>query len=597
MPEQPPARNASTPTAFFRISLEYWLGSRSAGAWAIAAGLFATTLGHALLQLRLNQWLGDFFNALDVHAGGRPWHDLGMFAALALGLMASAAGQIWLKAQLQASWRRWLTLRLARHWLDRGHAYLLRFQDKDYDNPDYRIAEDVRLAVEATVDFAAGLTNSILILAMFLNVLWFLSQTDAEASPLLIPGYLAVAAIIYGVSSGAFTHLFGRRLVALSEDLHAREGDFRYNLVRAREDAEGIALSHGEADERRALGAIFGQLIVAWQRLIGLQTRLAFLSNGFTVAAPVVPLLIAAPQYLAGALSLGGLVQASQAFVQVQTALGFVADNYARISDWLARMRRIVQFEKAISELDRGAAGDGNGTIQIRYSTDGALRFVALRVDTPEGTAVIADASTAVLPGERVLLVGESGVGKTTLIRAIAGLWPWGHGAIELPAAQRIMFVPRRPYLPPGSLRAALAYPEPTERFGDAEMEGTLRRCGLGAYAGRLDEQANWREIMAEADQQRLSFTRILLQRPGWVLMDEATSDLDEATEADLLSLFVAELAGTTLVSTGQRDTLAAFHGRCITLLASKAGARLVREVPVPAAPSPGWFRRLLGGT
>jgi putative ATP-binding cassette transporter len=585
---------------FWRLAGPYWRSREGRGAWLMALGLALATLGHALLQLRLNLWLGDFFNALDAHAGARIWRDLGVFVALALGLMATAAAQIHFKMGLQAGWRRWITQHLVGRWLDHGHAYKLRFQVGQYDNPDYRIAEDVRLVTEATIDFAAGLVNSVLLLVMFLGVLWGLSEMTAIAIAgwtVPVPGYLVVAAVIYALLTTTLTHLFGRRLVALSEELHAHEGDFRYNLVRVRDNAEGIALSRGEADERLSLAQIFDRLIASWRRLVGLQTRLAWLTSGFSVATPVVPLLIAAPQYIAGAISLGGLMQASQAFVQVQLALGFVVDNYSRISDWLAGIHRIVQFDAAIAEIEQGMK---DPHIVVRPSEDGGLRFIALTVDSPDGSVVIDNATTAIQPGERVLVTGESGVGKTTLFRAIAGLWPWGSGAIEVPAG-RIIFVPHRPYLPPGTLRAVLAYPEPAERFGEAELQTVLARCGLEQYADKLGTEARWHEIMAEGEQQRVAFARLLLQRPAWVLMDEATSDLDDAAEADLMSVFTKELAGTTLVSTGQRQTLAAFHDRTLTLAASENGAHLLRgplALPAPAAADgPFWrfLRRLTG--
>lgn len=589
----PSAGDASALVSFFAASRGYWLGSRAPTAWLLASGLLAVTLGHALLQLRLNLWLGDFFNALDVHAGGRLWHDIAIFVMLAVGLMVTAASQIWLKARLQSNWRGWLTLRLLGHWLNHGHAYLLRFQDREYDNPDYRIAEDVRLAVESAVDFATGLVNSALVLVMFLDVLWAISRTEISASPFYVPGYLAITAVVYGLSSGLLTHAFGRRLVPLSEKLHIAEGNFRYNLVRVRDDAEKIALSRGEPDERRVLEHILDQLLLAWRRLVSLQTRVAFLSSGFTVAAPVVPLLVAAPQYLAGAISLGSLIQASQAFVQVQTALGFFSDNYARISDSLASMRRITTFERGIAEIEQSIARDPNGFINVTRSQDGALRFIQLNIATPEGTAVIADASNAIHPGERVLLVGESGAGKTTLFRAIARLWPWGSGTIELPGDQRMVFVARQPYVPSGSLRTALAYPEPADNFSTSAMIGALRRCGLEPYVGRLDEDARWSDIMSEADQQRFSFARLLLQQPGWVFMDEATSELDAEAEAGLMSIFEKELAGRTVVSTGQHASLTSFYNRSILLEVSKTGAHFVKDEP-PLPARPGILHRLL---
>lgn len=574
---------------FWVLARQYWRSEVRSRAWGL--GLGAATLVHALLQLRLNLWLGDFVDALEARMGTAVWRDLAVFLLLALGLMTSAAAQIGFKMTIQAGWRRWITRYLIDRWLAHGHSYVLRFKDSEYDNPDYRIAEDVRLVTEASVDFAVGLINSVLLLTMFLAVLWSLSnvlQFSVGGLNIRIPGYFVLAAVAYAIITTTLTHMLGRTLVTVSGDLHAREGDLRYNLVRVRESAEGIAFLRGEADERRILDGIFGHLLASWRTLTGLQTRLAWLTTGFTVATPVVPLLIGAPQYLAGEITLGGLVQASQAFVQVQLALGFVVDNYARLSDWLAGIRRIVRLDAAITEIEGHAAAPGERHVIIQPTAEGVLRFVALNLDGPDGTVVIDNASAAIRCGEKVLIVGDSGIGKTTLFRAIAGLWPWGSGTIEVPEAQRIMFMPHRPYIPPGTLQAALAYPDPAERFTDEALQAALMRCGLGHYADKLATDARWHEAMPEGEQQRLAFARTLLHRPDLVLMDEGTSELDDAAEADMMSLFTKELAGTTLVSMGQRVSLPTFHDRTLTLTRSENGAHLMKGLHERSQPSTG---------
>lgn len=571
--------------AVWRLVGGYWHGENKRDAWGLSLGLALVTLGHVLLQLRLNLWLGDFFNALDLRAGATIIRDLAVFALIALGVMAATAAQLRLKMAMQIGWRRWITRRLVDRWLADGHSYILHFRDGELDNPDYRIGEDVRLFTEGAVDFATGLLNSGLLLVIFLGVLWSLSGGAAitlGGVELAVPGYLVYVAVAYAGLSTVLTHLLGRRQIAIRGELHAREGDFRYDLVRVREDAENVAFLRGEANERRGLAQVFERLAATWRSLMGLQTRLAWVTTGFTVLTPVMPLVVAAPQFIAGTMSLGALIQASQAFVQVQLAMGFVIDNYARLSDWMAAIRRILQLAAAIDDVEREAATPGDRRIALRPSADGALRFVDLKVDGSDGTVVIDDASAAIQPGERVLVIGESGVGKTTLLRAIAGLWPWGSGTIELPGDKRMMFMLHRPYLPPGTLREALAYPEPPERFGAAELRAALTRCGLDRLVDRLDEAARWDEVMAEGERQRLAFARLLVHRPNWVLMDEATSELDDAAEADMMSLFKTELAGTTLISTGQRPSLAAFHDRTLTLARSPDGAHLIKGPPKP---------------
>jgi putative ATP-binding cassette transporter len=308
---------------------------------------------------------------------------------------------------------------------------------------------------------------------------------------------------------------------------------------------------------------------------MGLQARLTWLTTGFTVATPIVPLAIAAPQYFAGEISLGGLMQASQAFVQVQIALGFFIDHYARLSDWLAGIDRIVRLDDALLQIKRhGTAATGRRVV-IKPSPDGTLRLIQLEVDNPQSVVVINDATTTIRPGEHVLVIGPAGIGKTLLLRAIAGLWPWGAGTIMVPERWRVMFLPHRPYMPIGSLRSVLAYPEPAGRFADGAVIAALERCGLRRYCGRIDEDAQWHEIISGGEQQRLGFARLLLHRPDWVLMDGATSELDEAAELDMMSLFNRELAGTSLLSTGARPDMGSFYDRVLTLSQSPQGARL----------------------
>lgn len=532
----------------------------------------------------MNLWLGDFFNALDSRVGGALVRDAAIFVLVALGLMLAAAAQIYFKMALQIGWRRWITRRLTRPWLDHGHNYLLRFKGTEYDNPDYRIGEDVRLVTEGAVDFAVGLVNSFLLLAIFLGILWELSGTVRIAIGALeahAPGYLVAAAVVYAGVSTTLTHLLGRPFVQVSDELHAREGNFRYQLLRARENAESIALMRGEADERNNLDKVFARLATTWRSLMGLQARLTWLTTGFTVATPIVPLAIAAPQYFAGEISLGGLMQASQAFVQVQIALGFFVDHYARLADWLAGIDRIVRLDDALLVIKRhGTAADGRRVV-IKPSADGTLRLIRLEVDNPQAAVVINDATTTIRPGQRVLIIGPAGIGKTLLLRAIAGLWPWGAGTIMVPEEWRMMFLPHRPYMPIGSLRSVLAYPESADHFTDDTVRGALKRCGLQRYADGIDEEAQWDEIISGGEQQRLGFARLLLHRPDWVLMDGATSELDEAAELDMMSLFNRELAGVSLLSTGARPNIVLFYDRILTLSRSSSGVHLGESAPL----------------
>jgi vitamin B12/bleomycin/antimicrobial peptide transport system ATP-binding/permease protein len=611
--------NAATPTTesvaalgaalrgFWRLAGPYWHGTGRRRAWGLTLALGAATLSNALLQLRLNVWLGDFFNAIDSHARGAVISGVLIFVLLAVGLMSVGAILIWLKAAMQIGWRTWMTDHLVDRWLEHGHGFLIRLKGDEYDNPDHRIAEDVRMVAEAAVDFAAGLMNSCLLLVIFIGALWALSGTITIGwgkTGMPVPGYLVFAAIGYAAVSTTITHLLGHPLIKLSEARHAREGDFRFTLVRVRENAEGIALLHGQAVERSGLRRVFGRLVDAFRAQMRLESRLTLATTCFTVVNPVLPLLIASPQYLSGDITLGNLMQISQAFVQVQVALGFFVDNYARLSDWMAGINRIVRLDEACAEHD--AATVQAGRIERRTTGDHVLRFVGLSVSSPEGEIVIDGATTVVAAGERVLISGNVGIGKTTLFRAIAGLWPWGKGAIELPEHGQTMFMPHRPYVPSGTLRTALTYPGRSDDFADATVVAALERCGLERLKGKLDVEARWDQMLSEAEQQRLAFARLVLHRPAWVVMDEATSELDEAAEAELMGLFGSELAGTTLVTLAQRSSLRRFHDRMLALTQVSGTTHLVKapvlrdDPPSPDAqngPLTGLWRRIAPGS
>ena len=566
---------------FWGLAGAYWYTEHRRAAWVVSAALVLATLANALLQLRLNVWLGDFFDAIGAHAADTLWRGVIVFVLLALGLTATGAALIYLKATLQIGWRAWITDRLVDHWLEHGHDFMIRAKGEAYDNPDHRIAEDVRMVTEAAVDFAAGLINSALLLIIFIGALWALSGV-VTVGGFAVPGYLVIAAVGYAVVTTTLTHLLGRPLVKLSETRHAREGDFRFHLVRVRENTEGMALLRGEPIEREGLRRVFDRLVRAFRAQMGLTTRLTLATTGFTVLNPVLPLLIAAPQYLAGRITLGELMQISQAFVQVQLALGFFIDNYSRLSDWLAGINRIVDLDAACTEHE-APRGGAEGRIARRTSADGALRLVDLGVASPGGPVMMDTVTASIAPGERVLVTGDVGIGKTTLFRAVAGLWPWGRGVIEMPADAHTIFLPHRPYVPSGSLRTAIAYPRHVDEFDDAAVRAALARCGLEDYADKLDIEARWDQTLSEAEQQRLAFVRLVLHRPEWVVMAEATSEFDDAAESDLMSIFANELEGVTLLTIAQRSSLGRFHDRTLILARAKGGAHPVKARAEPA--------------
>lgn len=583
---------------FWRFSQSYWSGESRWEALGLTSATFLACLLQVLLQLRLNLWLREFFDTLEAHDWPRLIEHAIAFAMIVLAVMATGAWLIHARMSWQLSMRRWLTTRLIDRWLAPGRHYLLRFHDQRQDDPDYRIAEDAKLVTEATIDLAIGLFNSILAIAGFIGVLWSLSgliRLTIMGSEVAVPGYLVFIALAYAGCGSFLTYLVGRPMVGINEHRHSREGDFRVQLVRVSENSEGIAFLRGEADERRGLERSLAALADSWLALIARQRWLTLLTTGYATLAPVLPLLAASPSFLAGDITLGGLMQAAAAFVQIQIALGFFVDNFARISDWRAGVNRMLAMLDVLIDIDAQYLATDETTIDVIDSPDRVLRFVDVHLDGPDGLAVIDQATVEIMPGERVLVIGESGAGKTTLVRAAAGLWPWGRGRIELPHAMRVAFMPERPYFPSGSLRVAIVYPDAPDSYTAEQLTAALSRCGLSALASRLDEEGRWNQALSMREQQLLGFARLLVHKPDCVFMDEATTALDEATLGEVMSLFGAELKGTTLVSVDHRPGLEAFHDRILTLTVSAEGGRLVRD-EVPAAQHTGvadWLRRL----
>lgn len=564
---------------FFRLASPYWSGETRRQAWRLTLLSIAFAVAQVVVQLGLNRWIGWFFDLLDAHDRSIAVAVL-VFVALSLVMMAVAAQQIYLRMALQVNWRAWVTMRLIDRWLARSRHYLLPYFDGDSDNPDYRVAEDVRVVTEAAVDFSMAIVNGLLLLVGFVGVLWSLSgslQVGLFGLNFGVPGYLVWSAILYALIGSALTYWFGRPMIKINEERHAREGDFRFHLVRTRERSESIAFESGESTEIALHRGVLAGLVGAWQRLMFAQRRLTLITTGYSSAAPIVPLLVAAPEYLAGNMTLGSLVQAGAAFVQVQLALGFFIDNFARLSDWRAALNRIGVLDQGLARIEQQVAEGSDTNIVITQSQDGCLRLTDLHLDSPEGAVVIDQATVAVRPGEKVLVTGEAGAGSTTLFRAIAGLWPWGKGRIELPADPKKMFVPQRPYIPYGSLRGALVYPDPESTFGDADLTRALERCGLAHLVPRLAETGQWDQVLSESEQQKFSFARLLIHRPNWVFLDQATSALNEAEQESMMSLFRADLAGASLISAGFRTALAGFHDQTLTLTKTGAGARLER--------------------
>ena len=555
-------------SAFRRLASGFWRGPARRQAWGLTAAVVALVLANVGVALLINRWNKFFFDALEQKNVGSVTLGVGIVLGLAFAAAAVAVLQVHARMRLQLSWRRWLTHKLVDRWLSERRFYQLTIVGGDGAHPEFRIADDVRLAVEPFVDFAIGLLNAILAAGAFFGVLWVVGGA-LQIGPVWVPGYMVVSAVIYAGLTSAAMVLIGRPLIRGVERKNAGEAQLRYELTRVRESAENIALIGGDDDERERLKETFGALAQRWLRVIAKQAHMTWVSNANSVLAPVVPLLLGAPKYLAGELSLGELMQIATAFTQAQIALNWLIDNAVRLAETLASAQRVVELSQAMDALDATIGQGGpDETIVLGYSPDDAIHIENLSIKQQNGVMMIEGASTTIQKGEKVLVKGDSGTGKSTLIRAMAGLWPWGSGTILRPRRAKVTFMPQRPYLPLGTLRHALLYPYPDDgRVSDAKLVDALARCGLSHMGERLNAEENWDGILSGGEKQRLAFARLLIHPPDIAIMDEATSALDEVSQARMMEFFSKELAAVTLLSVGHRPGLEHYHDREIYLV------------------------------
>jgi putative ATP-binding cassette transporter len=549
----------------------------------LAVGLVGVLIGNMAGQVRLNQWHGDFFDAIEHKGLAAFGQQLVVFCAIIAVLLALVVAQTWLYEMLKVRLREWLTHRLFDAWLAPGRAYRLGMTSEFGINPDQRMQEDTRQLTELSAELGVGLLQSAMQLVSFTGVLWVLSGqivVTIAGHAIAIPGYMVWCAIGYAAVGSFLTWRVGVPLISLNAERYECEGDLRFALVRVSESAESIALYSGEEDERRLLNATLATVITALRRLSGSLARLTWITSGYGWLAIVVPIVVAAPRYFGDSLTLGGLMMVVGAFNQVQAALRYFVDRFPRIADWRAALGRVAAFHAAVCHVNELEAHQEH--IEFATHPAGALALEELSILLADGSVLIQEATAEIQPGERVLIVGESGAGKSTLFRAIAGIWPWGRGRILLPGTA-MMFMPQRPYLPLGPLRAAVTYPTAPDSFTTEVIQEALERVGLAELIPSLEEEEErWDRALSLGQQQRLAFARALLHRPAWVFLDEATAALDDENQELVMSLFDDELADTTLVSIGHRPGLELFHRRRLRLVSTPDGARLRLMTPTP---------------
>lgn len=549
---------------FLRLSGPYWTERRHWRPRLLALTLALLVVAQVALVIRLNIWTADLFDALERRSTDRAMEQVGVFVLILLGTMATNTAHLVVRRWLQFDWRRWLTARVIGAWMEDARHYQADRIPGDHANPDGRIAEDIRIATETAVDLASTLFYCVLLLVTFVGILWSLSGWIRVAG-VDVPGHLVVLAFGYAGAGAFVAFMLGRPLVRATDARQTREAEFRFGLVRAHESGEPIAVARGEALERERLNTVFEAIAQSWRdQSLGLARLLTF-SSGYVVLASVLPILVGVPRFLDGALSLGRLVQSGQAFQQVTAALSWPVDNLALIAGWRASVERVLMLDEAVRTVAVEAARKGETAINLNRAPVSRLGVRDLWIAAADGTAMLSDLTLTVLPGERVLVNGDPEA-ASALFRVLAGIWPWGRGHVDLPADDAMIAVGPWPFLPQGSLRQALAFPDAAASHDDAVLRAALSSVGLAHLASRLDQAADWTHTLMPAEVQRLSFARIILLRPRWIVLGDATDALDPVSADAMLRLVAERLPRSSIILVGQHPGSEDLFDRQLTL-------------------------------
>ena len=563
------AQQDERPVSAWNLIKPYWVSSEWKVAWALLVTIIAINLCVVWINVQLNKWNAQFYNALQ----SKNVHDfpplLMQFSALAFGFIILAVYGRYLRQMLGFRWRQWLTDRFLNEWLGDRAFYRIE-RDRLADNPDQRITDDLQSFATTTLSLSLDLLSTVVTLVSFITILWSLAGAltfTLGGTPIAIPGYMVWAAALYAVAGSLVIQKVGHPLVSINYQQQRVEADFRFGLIRVRENAEQIAFYDGEKTQTRTAQNLFTRIRDNWWRVMKYTKRLTFVLSFYGQIAIIFPLVVAAPRYFAGAFSFGVLMQISSAFNTVSDSFSWFINSYSTLVEWRATVNRLREFKRVMraSHLKESVSpATEHGGINLHYVDAERLSTSSLKLALPNGDALADIGNVTIEPGSRWLVRGKSGSGKSTFMRAIAGLWPFGDGAIDAPVGARMMFVPQTSYLPIGTLKAALAYPSAADAFSDDACREALRACHLERYADRLGETGHWTRTLSPGEQQRLAGARVLLHKPDFLFLDEATSALDPDNEARLYHLFNERLPKAAIVSIAHRESLAAFHGDTI---------------------------------
>ena len=575
----------STLATVWRIASPYFNSDDKWAGRGLLAAVVIIELASVFLTVLFNRWNNVFYNALQERDQAVFTYQIGYFCVLAAFWIGLKVYQLYLNQWLQIRWRRWMTTRYLSGWLNDANHYRMQLLGDAADNPDQRIADDTQRFVEQTLTLGIGLLSSVVTLASFVFILWGLSNQaplHLFGREIGIPGYLVWGALIYAILGTVLTHVIGRPLVDLNFRQQRFEADFRFNLVRTRENAEQIALLRGEPAERTRLLDRFGFVVGNWLDIMQRTKKLTAFTATYSQAAVIFPYVLIAPAYFANKIQLGGMMQTASAFSSVQDSLSFFITAYRTLAEWQSVVARLDGFENSIR--GGGALAQRQDIIHVKPTAGDTIDLDDLLVTLPDGKPLLAADGFSLRDNERTLVTGPSGAGKSTLFRAMAGIWPFGRGAVHIPANASLMMLPQRPYLPIGSLHGAVVYPGQAASYDAGRVREVLTAVGLPQLAARLEEEAHWNRMLSLGEQQRLGIARALLHAPQFLFLDEATASLDEPSEAALYRLMAEKLPDTTVVSIGHRSTLDAFHQRNVSLV--RDGDRFTLRDKVEAAAS-----------
>jgi vitamin B12/bleomycin/antimicrobial peptide transport system ATP-binding/permease protein len=561
--------------AFARFTGGYWQGATRFNAWVLTLGLAACLILSTAATVALNQWNRWFFDSLEARDVEAITHAVFVFALIIVAMAAIGVGIVLTRETLQVRWRAWLVDHLVDRWLGRQRFYHMNITGKEPPNPEYRISDDTRWATEPLVDLGIGLLSAVVGATAFISILWTVGGSitfDAGIGPITIPAYMVWVALAYGAIASGLMLWVGAPLVGYVGRKNEAEGYFRFGMMRIRDNAESVALMNGAGYERAILGRFYGTVVARWMAMVWQHGHLTWITNSVGPMKPIIPLLFAAPKYLSGDLTLGQVTQLAAAFVEVQIAISWVVDNYSRVAEWYASAKRVMDIVDACDAVDV----EQTAATPAHSAHDASVQLADFEIADGNGRPLLWGAELSASPGQSVHVSGASSTGKSMLVRVLAGLWPSERSRLTMPDRAQVMVTPQKSYLPLGSLKGALFYPDPSLAASDARLQAALERVGLGPLTSRLEEVARWDQVLSNGERQRLAIARVLIHRPNVVILDDALSALDETSQQTLLGRLRSDLADATIISLGQRPAPSGLHDRQLVLERHADGAALV---------------------